>query len=114
MCLDECASNPCLFGAECTNRQTPNTYTCSCLVNDLNQQVYEGVNCQERVNTDLCSGQCSDCVVDYRINGPRCMCQPGETSSTFRVNCDFEGFVNLAYFFYLFIYFFFFLINGTV
>ena len=76
--IDACTSNPCLFGGACSVGATPNTHQCECLVNELNQQVYEGVNCQERVNTDLCSGQCSDCVQDYRINGPLCMCPPGE------------------------------------
>ena len=80
---DECASNPCLFGANCTNGPTPNTYTCECPVNALGQHVFEGVNCQNRTDIDLCtSAQCDDCVPDYRSNNPLCVCQPGETPST--------------------------------
>ena len=77
-----CESNPCLLGGECTNdTATPSAYTCTCLVNDLNQQVFEGVNCQERTDIDLCSGaQCDECVQDYRVNGPLCLCEPGEES----------------------------------
>ena len=78
---EPCDSDPCLFEANCTDGATPDTYTCECPVNSLGQEVFEGVNCQERTDIDLCSGaQCDECVPDYSNIEPMCLCQPGEES----------------------------------
>ena len=69
--VDECASNPCLNGANCTN--LVNGYICTCLPG------YNGTNCETDVNdcrAQPCQngGTCID-----RIDSYECVCPPGFT-----------------------------------
>ena len=68
---DECASNPCLYGAEC--RDLDDGYTCDCLPE------LTGANCETRLpvcDSEPCvgSGVCRD---DYTANDIICICGQG-------------------------------------
>ncbi|XP_065923868.1 uncharacterized protein [Magallana gigas] len=68
--LDDCASNPCLYGGTCTD--LVGGYSCTCPTG------YQGTRCQNRVNP--CSlNRCSNgqCVDAYSMDLFKCICQPG-------------------------------------
>lgn len=68
---DDCVSNPCLNGGNCTD--LVNGYQCSCP-----SDRFTGDNCQTRIN--MCVGNpCNDgvCVEDHVAGTYRCVCNPG-------------------------------------
>lgn len=78
--IDECSSNPCLYGGTCVDHV--NGYRCNC------QPGYEGTNCQTDVNecsSNPClnGGTCVDLVNRYV-----CACRPGYAGVHCQTNMD--------------------------
>ena len=79
---DECASNPCLYGATC--KDGDNGYTCHC------PPGFDGFDCS--VRTDVCAvmpcGATGTCFDDV-LNNPICICNRGyEAGAGFENICN--------------------------
>jgi hypothetical protein len=87
--LDDCASNPCLHGGNCTD--LVNSFQCAC------PEGFAGLRCESR--QDLCSNSvcgAGRCVPDYVYNTYRCVCPDGFYSGASSLLVShFENFISV-------------------